>query len=71
MSTVCTGCGEGCTVVEVDFGVGHYEYWGAPGFHRDVQRVSNCCEAPIRDDDDQDYEPEPAARLADDDNPPF
>ena len=28
-----------------DFGIGAYEYWGAPGVDTDVQYVSVCCEA--------------------------
>lgn len=42
---VCTACGDPCTVVTIDNGVGHYEYWGAPGFHTDIHEVSQCCEA--------------------------
>jgi hypothetical protein len=32
-------------IIEVDFGIGHYEYWGAPGFHTDYAFVTACCEA--------------------------
>lgn len=43
---VCPSCGEvDPQMTEVDFGIGHYEYGGAPGFHTDVQIVTECCEA--------------------------
>lgn len=40
----CPACGQECSVVEVDFGIGPYEYWGAPGVDRDIRLVSKCCE---------------------------
>jgi len=40
----CKGCGEPCNIVEVDFGIGAYEYWGAPGVDKQIAEVSDCCE---------------------------
>lgn len=54
--TICKGCGEPCRVVEVDFGIGPYEYWGATGFDSRPALVSNCCET---DYEDGPAEPEP------------
>jgi hypothetical protein len=42
--TTCKECGEPCTVIGVDFGIGAYEYWGATGYDSRVELVSNCCE---------------------------
>jgi hypothetical protein len=56
-TVTCTGCGDPCHVVEVDFGIGAYEYWGAPGFDSRIERVSNCCEAPVSGDDEDDDPP--------------
>ena len=53
----------------VDFGVGLYEFWGAPGVDSQPEVVSNCCEAAVIDvlgnrvgmedyDDDWNYEVE-------------
>ena len=44
---VCTHCEHAAEVVEVDCGIGRYEYWGAKGFHHDWQELSRCCEAPV------------------------
>jgi hypothetical protein len=43
----CKECGEECSVVRVDFGIGAYEYWGATGTDINPQDVSNCCEADV------------------------
>ena len=51
---VCTACGDPCEVVTVDFGIGAYEYWGAPGFDSQPAEVSQCCEADY--DTLEDYE---------------
>lgn len=42
---LCDGCGQPAEEVEVDYGIGAYEYWGSRGFHRDVRTVTRCCEA--------------------------
>lgn len=55
--TICKGCSEPCRIVDVDFGIGAYEYWGATGFDSQVAQVSNCCEADFSDDDDEALEP--------------
>ena len=53
---ICSECHEECTAVDVDFGIGAYEYWGAPGFDSNVQTVSNCCEADFEETDEDDGE---------------
>jgi len=45
----CTECGELCNAKDVDFGIGAYEYWGQRCVDRNIQTVSDCCEAEIRD----------------------
>ena len=49
----CSACGEPCGVVTVDFGIGAYEYWGAPGYDSRPAQVSNCCEADYEESDDE------------------
>lgn len=49
----CVACKQECSVIDVDFGIGAYEYWGAKGVHVDIQAVSDCCE-----DDWTENEPE-------------
>lgn len=41
----CSECGLECNVIEVDFGIGAYEYWGATGVDVNICEVSDCCEA--------------------------
>lgn len=44
--TICPGCGVADPdIVLVDFGIGSYEFWGAPGYHTDEHLVTRCCEA--------------------------
>jgi len=45
----CTECNESCNAKDVDFGIGAYEYWGYKSVDRNIQTVSDCCEAEIRD----------------------
>lgn len=45
MAVTCRACREECQVVEIDLGIGAYEYWGATGVDSHVVRASNCCEA--------------------------
>jgi|688.fasta_scaffold2595658_2 hypothetical protein len=49
----------GCAVIDpemewVDFGIGSYEYWGAPGVDVQWAWVTRCCEA-----DPEPFWPEP------------
>lgn len=37
---VCTSCGKDAVIVQRDFGIGAYEYWGSKGVHRDMR---DCC----------------------------
>lgn len=65
----CVACGEPARVVDVDFGIGAYEYWGATGFHTDIHRVTECCEAdwqdfpPPGDEDVPDLDHIPASQV--------
>lgn len=44
---LCESCGQPADCEEVDFGIGAYEYWGAPGVDVNIQLVSTCCEAGV------------------------
>jgi hypothetical protein len=59
----CCSCKEECQVIEVDFGIGAYEYWGAKGVDIQIEEVSSCCEEdwtdePPEGNDDEDEEKE-------------
>ena len=64
----CGSCKEECTAIEVDFGIGAYEFWGARGYDSRVEIVSDCCESPMYEDEDlcepyeneryEDYDPD-------------
>lgn len=43
----CGTCGEPCSPVDFDFGIGSYEFWGQTGVDTNIQTVSDCCEAPL------------------------
>lgn len=45
--TRCAACLEECRAIEVDFGIGAWEYWGATGWDSQIHTVSNCCEADL------------------------
>lgn len=45
MTAVCKACDEPCRPVQIDLGIGAYEYWGARGFDSQLVWVSSCCEA--------------------------
>lgn len=45
----CSACHEECVGIQVDFGIGPYEYWGCKGVDRDVHWMSMCCEEEILD----------------------
>jgi hypothetical protein len=46
----CGSCRQPCEVIEVDFGIGSYEYWGSRGYDSRVEAVSNCCEETAYED---------------------
>jgi hypothetical protein len=46
-SGICSECGEECTGVAVDEGIGAYEFWGAKGVQHDWRWASPCCEAEV------------------------
>lgn len=48
----CPECGKESRVVSIDFGIGAYEYWGAPGVHVQMCDVTECCEADPTDKTD-------------------
>lgn len=43
----CQDCKNPCYEIVVDFGIGEYEFWGAPGYDSQEALVSHCCEAPV------------------------
>jgi len=45
----CTACDEPCNVITINFGIGSYEFWGAAGVDKQIEAVSDCCEAPAVD----------------------
>lgn len=49
---VCKCCEKPCHVIEVDFGIGAYEYWGSTGVDVNIQEVSGCCEDDYWTDDE-------------------
>lgn len=47
----CKQCGEECNVIELDVGIGRYEYWGTTGVDKRMVYCSDCCESDIVDED--------------------
>lgn len=45
----CEDCKRRCKPGVMDFGIGHYEYWGATGVDVQLALVSNCCEGSVFD----------------------
>lgn len=48
----CGECGNECDFVEIDTGIGAYEFWGAKENHSVLERVSDCCEADLFEDEE-------------------
>lgn len=46
----CTECRRECRTQVVDFGIGAYDYGGAPRYDSQIEEVSDCCEAEVVDD---------------------
>lgn len=46
---ICSHCGHECDLIEVDNGIGFYEFWGACGVHHDYAAVSDCCGEPVEE----------------------
>ena len=46
----CKCCGEKCTGITVDFGIGPYEYGSIRSVDVRLEMVSDCCEDEIVDD---------------------
>ena len=60
---VCTDCLKACNTHFVDFGIGPYEFWGQKHHDKCVQEVSECCDAPFTEFDDEYILKEKAKRL--------
>lgn len=57
--TICPACGVADPdIVQVEMGIGYYEYWGAPGYDSHEVPLTRCCEAdpeifwPVPNDDE-------------------
>lgn len=46
----CTQCGEICTSMTFDNGIGPYDHFGHCGTHHEWVEVSPCCQAEINED---------------------
>ena len=40
----CPNCGDECSGILIDVGIGPYEYWGSCGVDTQLVWVSPCCE---------------------------
>ena len=49
----CKNCGEPCTAISVDEGIGPYEYWGMRGNDSRVCIVSPCCHDDVTQEKEQ------------------
>ena len=47
----CVECGQECTPIAVDNGIGSYDYWGATGVHTQIDIESDCCNADVVDNE--------------------
>lgn len=48
----CGECGKECDFVEIDTGIGAYEFWGSQETHSVLERVSDCCEGDLFEDEE-------------------
>ena len=48
----CTECGEECEIKEIDNGIGCHEFHGAKGSQVNMVEVSDCCKAPVVDEEE-------------------
>lgn len=44
MEIFCSLCHNPCSYHIVNEGIGHYEYWGAPGYDEQLEVKSDCCD---------------------------
>ncbi len=51
MILTCSSCHNECSYKIVNTGIGHYEYWGAPGYDDNPAVISDCCSEPCLNDD--------------------
>lgn len=47
----CECCSQECEGIEVDNGVGRYEFWGFKGTHHQIDIESLCCNSRVLDHD--------------------
>lgn len=47
---ICSECKREATGIDVDFGIGPVEFWGAKSVDTDLRYVSECCEADLLDE---------------------
>ena len=43
MKIICSFCHKECFFNLINEGIGHYEYWGAPEYDKQISVVSICC----------------------------
>ena len=69
----CGDCKQECKVIEVDNGIGAYEFWGAPGVDIRLCLESDCCGGDVFDDPEctKPYEFEPDDDRYEQDVPPW
>jgi hypothetical protein len=57
--TFCKDCGEkNPKVMNIDFGIGQYEFQGAPGVDKQIKPATKCCESGIEDKYGREQDPE-------------
>lgn len=59
----CQACGEPCTSVTQDYGIGAYECWGARGNDVQLVEVSPCCETEVLSDKPEEEENDDCQRT--------
>jgi len=59
-NATCPNCKKECQAVQIDDGIGEYEWWGQKCRQQILIWVSECCECEIEDFDSGDWEDEGA-----------
>ena len=49
LKTICSDCGEECSSVQCDDGIGPYEYGSICAVHHDYYQGSDCCGAAVEE----------------------
>lgn len=65
MNVFCSFCRNKCDFKIVNEGIGHYEYWGAPGYDEKLAVVSTCCQERCLDENNIEVTPKEAQDLID------